>query len=207
MCAPRRPSGSISSPAEGGQTEPGGGVQDAGCSGEPFHRDLPVLAKAVPERSASAVEGEIYRMLEKPEAVSGGTSASPTVEGCRRCCALPTGPRRIRHPPGHCGRRWSGSTFSAILCRGGGQPGQRKPAGALRRLAGGQTGPELPGILLRRRAARPRSGRCGQARCPGAGDSERRRAEGARPQLADLRQAVGRAQSPVQMRSMCGAAC
>lgn len=50
-----------------------------------------------------------------------------------------------------------------ILCRGGGQPGQRKPAGALRRLAGGQTGPELPEILLRGgRAARPRSGRCGR---------------------------------------------
>lgn len=159
---------------EGGQTEPEEVSRMLAALESPFPLEgtyLVLAVEAVPERSASAVEGEIYtrslwRSLKRfwegrclaqiQPAPGGGLSAV--------LCASPPVPGGFAIPLEDCRQALERETRGLpILCRGGGQPGQRKPAGALRRLAGGQTGPELPEILLRGgRAARPRSGRCGR---------------------------------------------
>lgn len=202
---------------EGGQTEPEEVSRMLAALESPFPLEgtyLVLAVEAVPERSASAVEGEIYtrslwRSLKRfwegrclaqiQPAPGGGLSAV--------LCASPPVPGGFAIPLEDCRQALERETgTSPFSARDGGQPGQRKPAGALRRLAGGQTGPELPEILLR-------GGRAAGPGPVGAGvyDAQVREMlqkalsgelEGARAQLADLRQAVGRAQSPVQMRSM-----
>lgn len=159
---------------EGGQTEPEEVSRMLAALESPFSPggDLPGAGGGggAGEERLGGGGGDLHpEPVEKPEAVLGGAlpcpdPARPGRRAVGGAVRFPTGPRRIRHPPGGLpAGAGAGDPGLPILCRGGGQPGQRKPAGALRRLAGGQTGPELPEILLRGgRAARPRSGRCGR---------------------------------------------
>ena len=104
---------------EGGQTEPEEVSRMLAALESPFPLEgtyLVLAVEAVPERSASAVEGgDLHpEPVEKPEAVLGGAlpcpdPARPGRRAVGGAVRFPTGPRRIRHPPWRtAGRRWSG---------------------------------------------------------------------------------------------------
>lgn len=159
---------------EGGQTEPEEVSRMLAALESPFPLEgtyLVLAVEAVPERSASAVEGEIYtrslwRSLKRFWEGRCLAQIQPArAEGCRRCCALPhRSPGGFAIPLEDCRQALERETRDfPFSCRGGGQPRARgRPAGALRRLAGGQTGPELPEILLREAGSPAPSGRCGR---------------------------------------------
>ena len=202
---------------EGGQTEPEEVSRMLAALESPFPLEgtyLVLAVEAVPERSASAVEGEIYtrslwRSLKRfwegrclaqiQPAPGGGLSAV--------LCASPPVPGGFAIPLEDCRQALERETrdfpFSAAV-------GASQARGSLLELSAAWQ--EARQDLNYRKYC------CGEAGQPGPGpvgagvyDAQVREMlqkalsgelEGARAQLADLRQAVGRAQSPVQMRSM-----
>lgn len=109
MCARALAQRFFQSLLEGGQTEPEEVSRMLAALESPFPLEgtyLVLAVEAVPERSASAVEGEIYtrslwRSLKR--FWEGRCLAQIQPPGRRAvggAVRFPTGPRRIRHPPG-----------------------------------------------------------------------------------------------------------